>query len=327
MTDQVLSDEEKDALLEGVEKGDVEVQSASGPTYARVQPFVVTPRNHIVTNSFPRLQSMNRKLGAWIGKAAQHLLNDRIEAEPGTLETPTWGEFREQWAEPAVLFEFQASPLEGSAVVVAGRSAVLPIVERFYGGSDDNPPRHEAEGFTRGEMNVVALFCQEVLKGIEETWAPIIELEARPGEIYQSTDVVDLIEDGEQIIACEFELTAGEETQSLHVVWPMTMIASLVPVLEGQKRDRDAAEDARWESSIRGRVPEALVNVNSCVGTARLSLRRIASLEVGDVIDLDNPRKGTVFTNDVAVIEGRFGVHDGRYAIEATRWLTRAPAS
>ncbi len=67
MTDQVLSDEEKDALLEGVEKGEVEVQSATGPTYATVQPYVVSPRNHIVTNSFPRLQSMNRKLGAWFG--------------------------------------------------------------------------------------------------------------------------------------------------------------------------------------------------------------------------------------------------------------------
>ena len=326
MTDQVLSDEEKDALLEGVEKGEVEVQSASGPTYATVQPFVVRPRNHIVTNSFPRLQSMNRKLGAWIGKSAQHLLNDRIEAAPGELVTPTWGEFREQWVEPAVLFEFKASPLEGSGVIVVGRSAVLPIVERFYGGSDDNPPRHDAEGFTRGEMNVVSLFCQEILKGIEETWAPIVEFEANAGEVFQSTDVVDLIEDGEHVIACEFDLTAGDETQSLHVVWPMTMIASLVPVLEGQKRDRDAAEDARWESSIRGRVPEALINVDSCVGTARLSLRRIAKLEVGDVIDLDNPRKGTVYTNDVAVIEGRFGVHDGCYAIEATRWLTNQPA-
>ncbi len=326
MTDQVLSDEEKDALLDGVEKGDVEVQSASGPTYANVQPFVVSPRNHIVTNSFPRLQSMNRKLGAWIGKSAQHLLNERFEAESGELVTPTWGEFREEWVEPAVLFEFKASPLEGSGVIVVGRSAVLPIVERFYGGSDDNPPRHDAEGFTRGEMNVVALFCQEILKGIEETWTPIIDLETNSEEIYQSTDVVDLIEDGEHVIACEFLLTTGEEPQSLHVVWPMTMIASLVPVLEGQKRDRDAAEDARWESAIRGRVPEARINVDSCVGTARLSLRRIARLEVGDVIDLDNPRKGTVYTNDVAVLEGRFGVHDGCFAIEATRWLTNQPA-
>ena len=327
MTDQVLSDEEKDALLEGVEKGEVEVQSASGPTYATVQPFVVSPRNHIVTNSFPRLQSMNRKLGAWIGKAAQHVLNERFEAASGDISTPTWGEFREQWVEPAVLFEFQASPLEGSAVIVVGRSAVLPIVERFYGGSDDNPPRHDAEGFTRGEMNVVALFCKEILKGIEETWTPIIDLEASQAEIYQSTDVVDLIEDGEQVIVCDFELSAGDERQALHIVWPMTMIASLLPVLEGQKRDRDAAEDARWENAIRNRVPEASINVDSCIGTARLSLRRIAKLEVGDVIDLENPRKGTVLTNDVAVLEGRFGIHDGCYAIEATRWLTNTPTS
>lgn len=322
MTDQVLSDEEKDALLEGVETGEVEVQSTAGPSYARVQSFVVSPRNHIVTNSFPRLQSMNRKLAAWIGKSAQQLLNDRFEAEPADLSTPIWGEFREQWVEPSVLFEFQANPLEGSAVIVMARSSVLPVVERFFGGSDDNPPRHEAEGFTRGEMNVIALFCQEILKGIKDTWAPIVELEVQGGDVFQSTDVVDLIEDGEQVVVCDFELTAGSEPQLIQMVWPMSMIGSLLPVLEGQKRDRDAAEDARWESSIRERVPEASINVDSHVGTARLSLRRVAALEVGDVIDIDNPRKSTVFTNDIAVLEGRFGVHDGCFAIEATRWLT-----
>ncbi len=327
MTDQVLSDEEKDALLEGVEKGEVEVQSAGGPTYATVEAFVVSPRNHIVTNSFPRMQSMNRKLGAYIGKAASQLLNDRLEAAPVSLTTPTWGEFREQWLEPAVLFEFEAQPLEGSAVVAVSKSTALPIVERFYGGSESNPPRHESEGFTRGEMSVISLFCQEVLKGITETWSPIIALEPEQAEVYQSTDVVDLIEDGEHVIVCEFELISGEEKQPLHVVWPMTMLASLVPVLEGQKRDRDAAEDARWESAIRTRIPGAIINVDSCVGNARLSLRRIAKLEVGDIIDLDNPRKGTVSTNDVAVLEGRFGVHDGCYAIEATRWLSASAVS
>ena len=34
-----------------------------------------------------------------------------------------------------------------------------------------------------------------------------------------------------------------------------------------------------------------------------------------------DPRRTVVFAKDVPVLEGMFGVHDGQYAIEATRWL------
>ena len=39
MSENVLTDDEVDALLDGVESGEVEVQSAQGPRYASVTPF------------------------------------------------------------------------------------------------------------------------------------------------------------------------------------------------------------------------------------------------------------------------------------------------
>ena len=58
--DPVLTGDEKNALLEGVESGEVEVQSIDGPRYATVVEFELTPRDRIVSNSFPRLQNINR---------------------------------------------------------------------------------------------------------------------------------------------------------------------------------------------------------------------------------------------------------------------------
>ena len=56
MTDRVLTDDEKEALLEGVATGEVEVQSTDGPRDADVQPFEISERCRLVSNSFPRLQ-------------------------------------------------------------------------------------------------------------------------------------------------------------------------------------------------------------------------------------------------------------------------------
>lgn len=322
MNDQVLTDEEKDALVEGVENGDVEVQTGDGPRYASVAEFEISPRNRIVTNSYPRLQSLNRKLAGFVTKAASILLNDKVEVYPGPVLTCTWGEFTETATESALIVECAATPLEGAAAIHVQSAAIRHIVETFYGGSKENPPRHEIDGFTRGEMNVIRLFSAEVLKGIADTWQSLIEMDAKVDGVHQSTDVVDVIESGATIICSEFSLHIGEDEHRFHVVWPLATLSSLLPVLEGAKRERDAAEDSRWEEVIRARVPEASVGVSSRIGHARMSLRDVAALQAGDIIDIENPRIGTVFAKDVAVLEGRFGVHDGCYAIEATRWLT-----
>jgi flagellar motor switch protein FliM len=107
----------------------------------------------------------------------------------------------------------------------------------------------------------------------------------------------------------------------------MHTVASLLPVFDGQKRDRDAAEDARWEHSLRSRVTDSIVRISSDVGQTRMTLRAVADLEPGDVINIGSPQKGTVFAQEVPILTGRFGVHEGHYAIEALNWLESEPGS
>ena len=322
MNDQVLTDEEKDALVEGVENGAVEVQTGNGPRYASVAEFEIGPRNRIVTNSYPRLQNLNRKLAGFLSKSASVLLNDKVEVSSGPVLTCTWADFTETATASALIVECSTAPLEGAAAVHMQSEAVRHVVETFYGGSRENPPRHQIEGFTRGEMNVIRLFSAEVLKGIADTWQSLIELDGKVSGVHQSSDVVEVVESGASVISSEFSLHIGEDEHRFHVVWPVATLSSLLPVLEGAKRERDAAEDSRWEKVIRARVPEASVDVSSRIGNACMSLREVAALKAGDIIDIENPRIGTVYAKNVAVLEGRFGVHDGCYAIEATRWLT-----
>ena len=52
-----------------------------------------------------------------------------------------------------------------------------------------------------------------------------------------------------------------------------------------------------------------------------MTLGAIADLKPGDVISISNPQKSTLYARHVPILEGRFGVHDGRHAIEATQWL------
>jgi flagellar motor switch protein FliM len=319
--DQVLTDEEKGALLDGMESGEVEVQSSDGTQYADVQDFVIGPRSRIVSNSYPRLQTFNQKLASRFGRKLEQLLNAESDVVHVGLRTCTYTEFCERSNGLTLLVEFKPVPLEGSALVQMDAQMVGHLVETFFGGGG-NDSRHEAEsGFTTGETNVAGLFCNALLGTMADVWEPVAAVAPEQAGMHLGTDVIESIDANEPVIVCAFTATIEAREESFNVLLPLATIASLLPVFEGQKRDRDPAEDARWGRAIRTRITDSNIRISSRVGRTRMTLGAVAELKPGAVIDIANPQRGTVFASDVPVLEGRFGVHDGRYAIEAGHWL------
>ncbi|MDJ0751501.1 MAG: FliM/FliN family flagellar motor switch protein [Woeseiaceae bacterium] len=325
MSEPVLTDEEKGALLDGMSSGEVEVHSTGGPTYAEVKPFDVGPRSRIVTNSYPRLQSLNRQFASRAETIIENLLNCECSVTFNHVANRTFSEFGEIIEGLTLLLEFDMKPLEGAALMNLNADLVETLVETFYGGAGNDRARDGAEFFTPGEINVARLFGNAVMSVIAEVWQPMIDLKPEFEVGHLSSSIIDCIDVGDSIISTEFDLQIGDTEQHFHLLWPVTTVAPLVPVFDGQKRERDTAEDARWHDALRGRVIDAVINVASHVGRTQMALKEVAELKPGDVIMIANPQRGIVHAQRVPVLEGRFGVHDGRYAIETRRWLDSEP--
>jgi flagellar motor switch protein FliM len=330
MTDPVLTDDEKGALLEGISNGEVEVHSNKGPTYAEVTPFVIGPRSRLSTNSYPRLQCLNRQFAVRMSKQVELLLNVEATVTFVGNEVCTYSDACERSERLSLVVEFSPKPLDGSALVSLSATTIGNLVETFYGGHGNDPARQEAEFFTPGEVSVAALFGEAVVAVISEVWTPLAKFTPEMVGTHLSSAVIDVVDAGDSVISCEFELEFSDKQQAFHVLWPVSTIASLLPVFEGQKRDRDPAEDSRWAQALRSRVIDSVIRISSNVGKTRMTLGEVADLAPGDVIDIDNPEQGTVSARNVPILAGRFGIHEGHYAIETVQWLeseTAAPAA
>jgi flagellar motor switch protein FliM len=321
MTDKVLTDEEKEALLDGVATGEVEVLSNIGPSYAEVRAYEIAERSRLVSNSFPRLHRLNQRFASRIAKLAEQLVTSETEIAAGGLETIPYGEFSERNGASSLIIEFSAKPLQGNALIVLDGELVGHMVEAFYGGLGNEPAPHSTDYFTRGEINVATRFAKDVLQTLEEVWQPIMETTHKQESAHQGSDIIEGLEAGDRVICADFKFNFRTYEQAFQLVWPATMLGPLLPVFEGQKRERDPVQDAMWERALRSRLSDAVVGVSSRVGKSRMTLGGVASLAPGDIIDINNPQLSTMFVKHVPILNGRFGVHEGKYAIEATDWL------
>lgn len=318
----VISDEEKEALLEGIESGAIEVQTNSGPRYAEVKDFELSSRAYIVTNSYPRLELLNTQLSTLMSKRAEKLLNVPTRVYPGAIEHQEFGQLLEAQNRVSLMLGFTAAPLEGRAFVHLGAGLVAQLVECFFGGSSDEPATQSTNFFTAGEKAVAQKFTAELLTAIEETWEKLTAIRPQFAEVHLSSDLIEGLDAGTPLICSSFDFTVNESQEAFRLLWPVDMISGLIPALKDQKRDVDPAKDAQWRKLISGGVTQTSVPLSCEVGRTTMSLRDIVELKPGDIIPIDNPRKSTIFARGVPVMSALFGVHGGRHAVEATHWVT-----
>jgi len=332
VTEHVLTEAEKNALLDGVTSGAVKVQAGGGAKYAAVRPFDIEARSRIVTNSYPRLQSINQRFAERLSNQAESLLQCDLAIRPVEAGLRSFSEFLSRHAGPCVAAVFEAPPLTGSALVVLRPDVVGHLVESFFGGPGTPDSSKGSTTFSAGELSVSNLFCNLVLATIQDAWQPLVGFAPSRTRTETSLDHVELGGDADTVIDTAFELCLsgdqgphgphGDRRGQFHILWPRDMVAPLLPAFDGQKRDRDAARDVKWEQAIRRRLADTPVKVSTWVGQARLALGDVVALAPGDVIPIGSPRFATVLANNVPLLSGRFGIFDGRNAVEAGEWLS-----
>jgi len=324
MNDKVLSDDEKDALLEGVENGQVEVHSGTGTTYASVVPFQIPPRARIVTDSFPRLQVFNQQIADKLNGDVKQLLQCDVEVTSRGTSVASFEALCEQHGGLAAAIEFDVTPLSGRAMLLVEGDMVRLLVDAFFGGSGNSVETTLDDGFTNGELSVANLFSTVFLTRVKESWSAFQEISGNRLATEVGIELAEIAEPGEAIICCEFEIAFSEMQSSVRLLWPKATLQPLLPFLEGQKSERNAAEDARWSGVLRRSIADTAVSLTSSVGHLSMALGELIDAEPGDVIPITNPQAATVAAKSVSLLQGRLGVHQGKNAIETTNWITQA---
>lgn len=321
MTEKVLTEEETEALLGGVESGAVEVSSGDGSRYADVKPFEFGAHARIQSNSYPRLKVLNQQLANLVQNFCSSTLNCAVEITPQPVSVRTFSDHSSQMAKVSAVTTFQARPLEGHGLIILEAPAISQLVEAFFGGAQSEALRNTSGAFTPGELAVCRLFSDSVLAMMQSTWEPLIDMKLERDSTEVGTDLIDDIGATDLVIGNRFEMNFVGSAAAFSLLLPVNVIRPLIPVLDGQKRERDAAEDARWDKAIRTQLLDADVRLNGMVGAARLRLGELIGIQAGSVINITNPRSATVLAGDVPVISGTFGIHSGHNAIETNSWV------
>ncbi len=311
--EQVLEQEEVDALLNGVDSGAVSTDSTASPGETRSYDFSNEMR--IVRGRMPTLEMINERFARLFRTGVYNMLRRSPDIQVGPLQMKKFGEYLQTLHLPSSLNLVRVAPLRGTGLVVLGQSLVFAMVDNFFGGNG----RHGAiagREFTATESRVIQMLLKNVFANMREAWSHVapIDIEFLSSEL--NPQFANIVSPTEIVVVNSFRVELDGGGGDLHVTLPYSMIEPLRDVLDSRVQSDRVEQDERWLHTLREEIEDAMVQLTTVLGRAQLSLADLVNLKPGDVIPCDFTGQATVYAEDVPLFRGGFGISRGQQAVK-----------
>lgn len=316
MSSDLLSQDEIDALLHGVDSGAVETEPPLAPGEARNYDFASQDR--IVRGKLPTLEMINERFARTLRIGIYNLLHRSAELSVRGIDLLRFGEYMHSLQVPTNLNLVKMKPLRGTALVVYEPRLVFTLVDNFFGGGGKYPARIEGREFTPTEMRVIQLLLKQTFADLVESWAPVMPVEFEYLNSEVNPHFANIISPREYIVVSRFNIELDGGGGEMHVAFPYAMLEPIREQLDAGVQSDRIERDEGWMRAMRAQLQDAEVELSSAIAQRQISLRELSKLKVGDVIPIELPRTVTLQVEQMPLFSGEFGVHNGRNAVKVT---------
>lgn len=311
----LLSQEEIDALLHGVDDGDVDTDDDIDDESARS--YDLTSQDRIVRGRMPTLEMVNERFARYTRISLFNLLRRTADVAVGGIQIQKFGEYVHTLYVPTSLNMIKLRPLRGTGLIILDAKLVFKLVDNFFGG-DGRHAKIEGREFTPTELRVVEMVLREAFVDLKEAWKAILPIEFEFVNAEVNPSMANIVSPSEVVVVSTFHVELDGGGGDLHITLPYSMIEPIRETLDaGLQTDVDDVDD-RWVKSLREDVMSAAVELNGTLAEKEVSLRDIIDLEPGDVIPVDMPDELVMYANGVPVLNTKLGVSKGNLALQVT---------
>jgi len=323
--DDLLSQDEIDALLHGVDEGAVKTEDEEGNFAAEdVRSYDFTSQERIVRGRMPTLEMVSERFARYFRISLFNLLRRTAEVSFSGVQVIKFSEFIHSLFVPTNLNLIRFKPLRGRALIVLDPTLVFTAVDNYFGGSGQFYNKVEGREFTPTEMRVIQILLDLAFKDLKEAWKPVMDVEPEYINSEVNPQFANIVSPSEIIVISTIHIELEGGGGDLHVALPYAMLEPIRELLDSIQSDRGDV-DNRWREALNYEVMEVPVELYGILLEKTLTVEQILNLEPGDVISVDIPDQVTLFTEEIPLFRGRVGVANGNYAVKIETVVDRGP--
>ncbi|ALD97063.1 flagellar motor switch protein FliM [Pseudomonas sp. SZ57] len=316
----LLSQDEIDALLHGVDDGMVQTDNNSEP--GSVKSYDLTSQDRIVRGRMPTLEMINERFARYTRISMFNLLRRSADVAVGGVQVMKFGEYVHSLYVPTSLNLAKIKPLRGTALFILDAKLVFKLVDNFFGG-DGRHAKIEGREFTPTELRVVRMVLDQAFVDLKEAWQAIMEVNFEYINSEVNPAMANIVGPSEAVVISTFHIELDGGGGDLHVTMPYSMIEPIREMLDaGFQSDLDD-QDERWVNALKEDVLDVNVPLTTTIAQRQLPLRDILHMRPGDVIPVELGDSLVLRANGVPSFKVKLGSHKGKMALQVIEPIAR----
>ena len=319
MSNQILTQDEIDALLSAMERGDVDLQQGP-PKDVAAAPYNLTSKDIILRDQFSALEEVYDTFIRVVQNTLLSSMQRNISIEFVSTEMVKYQEFIGAFSNPTSFNLFSMKPLLGNAMLVIESNLVFSLIDCLVGG--DGKPPTQVRDFTQIEQRMIKKFALDLLTRFEESWSTVYPIKVGLRKAETKPEFVQLVPPGDVMLIIVFVLKNQEFSGNFHLAIPYLMLEPIKENLS-PKYMRDQEMGHTWRPQLKELLRETSVTIIAELGRTRQTLRELINLQVDDVISLKAGPEDliSISVDQIPKYLGYPGIIKGNRAVEIAKLI------
>ena len=319
MSQQILSQDEVDALLQGITT-DAPAPEAESVSDSPVRAYDLSSQERIVRGRMPAVEIVCERFARNLRVGLYKLLRGTAEVSISGTRVQKYSAFLRDLVVPCNINVVAVKPLRGSGLIVCDTSLVFSTVDAMFGGGKFLT-RIEGREFSATEMCVIMRLLEIIMTEYRKAWTGVYPIELDYQRSETQPQFANVATPSEMVLTSSFNIELGESSGAIHFCIPYATFEPIRDILYSSLPG-EAETDKRWVNLLKTQIQDAVVEVVAELGTAPATVEQLLAFKPGDFIELDIEPVIQAKVNGVPVFECHYGTHNGHYAIKIDKPLS-----
>jgi flagellar motor switch protein FliM len=209
MNQQILSQDEVDALLEGITGETPEPPAPEAPADG-IRKYDLASQERIVRSRMPTLELINERFARNARSGLFEVISKCPEVSIGSVKVHKYSAFVREIVVPTSFNVVSIRPLRGSGLIILEPNFVFAVIDALFGGAGKFHTRIEGREFSATEQRVIRRLIDTLIAEYRKAWTGVYPLELEYQRSEMQPQFVNIAAPGEIVVSTSFTFELGD---------------------------------------------------------------------------------------------------------------------
>ncbi|GAA5415113.1 flagellar motor switch protein FliM [Paraliobacillus ryukyuensis] len=289
MADEVLSQNEIDALLSALSSGEMDAnQLKEDEQSKKVRVYDFKRALRFSKDQIRSLSRIHENFARLLTTYFSAQLRTYVQINVASVDQIPYEEFIRSIPTMTILNIYSMSPLDGRIIFEFNPNIAYAMLDRMLGGKGTSV--NKVDSLTEIESSLMTQLFENALDNLREAWSSVVDIDPILEEFEVNPQFLQLVSPNETVVVVSLNTTIGESSGMINICIPHVVLEPIIPKLSVhywmQTEKTKVRKPGEYEQLTKN-LESANLDLKVLLGETKISVNDLLNLKPNDVMQLN----------------------------------------